>query len=173
MAQKYLVRLGEEVKEVEVEEGPAGLRVRLDGQWHPVRLEQVGQTSLYALVLDDRPHELFAVERAGGFDIVIGAERFPVAVGRPGRQPPPLRRQELLEKPAEAGGWLVLSPMTGAVADLYVAKGDEVAVGDLLMAIEAMKMNNELRAQRPGTIRELYVGKGQRVEQGTALLLLG
>jgi len=40
------------------------------------------------------------------------------------------------------------------------------------MAIEAMKMNNELRAQRSGNVREVYVKQGQRVEQGSSLLLL-
>ena len=173
MAQRYLARLGDEIREVEVEEGPGGLRVRLDDEWHLVRLEQVGQTSLYALLIDDRPHELFAVERAGGFDIIIGPKRFPVAVETHGRRPPPpLARQQLLERPAEAGGWLVLSPMTGTVVDIYVAKGDQVAVGDLLLVIEAMKMNNELRAQRAGSVGEVYVSKGQRVEQGSPLLLL-
>ena len=174
MAKKYLTRFGDAIREIEVvEEGPGGLQVCLDGECHVVRLEQVGRTSLYALVIDDRPHELFAVERAGGFDIVIGPQRFPVAVGAPGRRSlPPLTGQQPLERPAEAGGWLVLSPMTGAVVEVYVAKGDQVAVGDLLLAIEAMKMNNELRAQRAGTVGEVYVSKGQRVEQGSPLFLM-
>jgi biotin carboxyl carrier protein len=173
MGQKYLVHLGDEVKEIEVEEGPQGLRVCLNGQWHGVRLEQVGQSSLYALLVDGRPHELFALERAGGFDIVIGSRRFPVAVGTRERRPtPPLPLQPLQERPAEAGGWLVLSPMTGAVVSIYVGVGDAVVTGDVLMLIEAMKMNNELRAQRAGTIREVYVSRGQRVEQGSPLLLL-
>jgi glutaconyl-CoA decarboxylase len=171
MAQKYLVRLGDSIKEIEVEEGPSGLRVRLNGKWHNARLEQVGQTSLYALVLDDRPHELFALEQAGGFDIVIGPDRFPVAVGGRGRGAPPPVSQQALERRA-AGGWIVLSPMTGAVVDVYVSAGDRVEAGDVLLLIEAMKMNNELRAQRAGTVREVYVDKGQRVEQGLALLLL-
>lgn len=174
MAQKYLVRLGDEVKEVEVEEGPSGLRVRFNDQWHQARLEQLGQSFLYALVIDDRPRELFALERAGGFDIVIGPDRFPVAVeGRGRRLPPPLPAgRQPVERPAEEGGWVLLSPMTGAIVDIYVSEGDTVAAGDLLMLIEAMKMNNELRAQRPGSVRSLYVERGQRVEQGSALLLL-
>jgi acetyl-CoA/propionyl-CoA carboxylase biotin carboxyl carrier protein len=71
-----------------------------------------------------------------------------------------------------AGGWVVLSPMTGVVTEVYAAAGDEVAEGDILMVLEAMKMNNELRAQKAGTVRELYVQAGQRVESGMRLLLL-
>lgn len=172
MAEKYLVRLGFELKEVEVEESAGGLRVRVDGEWHDAGLEQVGQSSLYALLIDDRPHELFAVERAEGYDIVIGWDRYSVAVGtRDRREPPSLPgSQTLAEHPA--GGWVVLSPMTGVVVEVHAKAGDAVAEGDVLMVIEAMKMNNELRAQVAGTVRDVYVRAGQRVEPGTSLLAL-
>jgi biotin carboxyl carrier protein len=62
--------------------------------------------------------------------------------------------------------------MTGVVVDVYAKAGDKVVEGDVLMVIEAMKMNNELRAQRAGTVREVYVKEGQRVEPGTPLLVL-
>jgi biotin carboxyl carrier protein len=172
VAERYLVRLGDELKELEVEEGPAGLRVRVDGSWHEARLEQVGQGSLYALIVDDHPYELFAAERAEGYDIVIGWDRYPVAVGTRDERPPPPRSGQQVPEREEAGGWVVLSPMTGVVLELYVGPGDSVADGDVLAVIEAMKMNNELRAQRSGTVREVYVARGQRVEQGSSLLLL-
>ncbi len=171
MAAKYLVRLGAEVKEVEVEEGESGLRVRVNGEWHETRLEQVGQSSLYALVIDDHPHELFAVERAGGYDLVLGSDRYAVAVGASGRWPSGPLGQQLTER-VEVGGWVVLSPMTGVVFEVYVKPGDGVKEGDVLMVIEAMKMNNELRAQRAGVVQEVYVTKGERVEEGSSLLVL-
>jgi oxaloacetate decarboxylase alpha subunit len=174
MAQRYLVRLGYELKELEVEDDADGLRIKIDDQWHEARLEQVGQTSLYALVVDDHPYELFAEERAEGYDIVIGWDRYLVAVGERGRRPrflPPSPGHDVAER-EEAGGWVVLSPMTGVVFELYVRPQDHVAEGDVLMVIEAMKMNNELRAQRSGVIGEVYVKSGQRVEQGSSLLLL-
>lgn len=172
MAEKYLIRLGHELKEVEVEEGPNGLRVRINGQWLGARLEQVGQTGLYSLLIDDRPHELFAVERAEGYDIVIGWDRYSVAVGTRGTRGPPTAPsgQTLEEHPA--GGWVVLSPLTGVVVEVRASAGDEVSEGDVLLVIEAMKMNNELRAQTSGTVREVYVDAGRRVEPGMALLVL-
>ena len=172
MAEKFLVRLGYELKEVEVDDGPEGLRVRINGEWHEARLEQVGQSSLYALLIDDQPHELFAVERAEGYDIVIGWDRYSVGVNTRDRRapPPPAGDQTLEEHPA--GGWAVLSPMTGVVVEVYAKAGDAVAEGDVLMVIEAMKMNNELRAQGAGTVREVHVQVGQRVEPGMSLLVL-
>ncbi|MBI2913281.1 MAG: hypothetical protein HYY03_05120 [Chloroflexi bacterium] len=172
MGERYLVRLGYELKEIEIEEGEGGLRAKVDGEWRKARLEQVGKTSLYALLIDDHPYELFAVERAEGYDIVIGWDRYPVAVGARGRRPQPVPSGPQVAEREEAGGWVVLSPMTGVVLELYVGPGDEVSEGAVLIVIEAMKMNNELRAQRSGTVGEVYVKKGQRVEQGSSLLLL-
>lgn len=172
MAEKYLVRLGQELKEVEVEDAPEGFRLRINDGWHTVRLEQVGQSSLYALLVDGRPHELFAEERAEGYDIVIGWDRYAVAVNtRDRRKPPPAIAGETLEE-HPAGGWVVLSPLTGVVVEVYAKPGDQVAEGDVLMVIEAMKMNNELRAKRAGSVREVYVDVGQRVEPGMSLLAL-
>ncbi len=174
MAQRYLVQLGYERKELEVEDDADGLRVKIDGQWHNARLEQIGQASLYAFVVDDHPYELFAEERAEGYNIVIGWDRYLVAVGERGRRPrllPAASGQEMAER-KEDGGWLVLSPMTGVVFEVYVQPQDRVAEGDVLMVIEAMKMNNELRAQRSGIVGEVYVRNGQRVDQGSSLLHL-
>ena len=175
MAERYLMRLGDSLTEVEVEEGPKGIRVRINDEWHSISLEQIGGSSLFSLIVDDRPHEFFAEERSGGLDIVIGSSRYTVLRERPGRpavSAAPSAPQGLHERPGEAGGWVLLSPMTGLLQEVYVSRGKAVQAGDVLMVIEAMKMNNELRALRSGRVQEVYVSQGQRVEQGSALLLL-
>jgi biotin carboxyl carrier protein len=175
MAERYLMRLGDSLTEVEVEEGPKGIRVRIGDQWHAISLEQIGGSALFSLIVDDRPHEFFAEERSGGLDIVIGPSRYTVLRERPGRPSmatPVPAPQGLHERPGEAGGWVLLSPMTGLLQEVYVSRGDSVQAGDVMMIIEAMKMNNELRALRSGRVQEVYVSQGQRVEQGSALLLL-
>jgi biotin carboxyl carrier protein len=172
MAPKYLMRLGDELKEVVIEEGPRGIRVRLNDQWHDVSLEQIGDSVLYSLIVDDRPYEFFAEERRGGFDIVIGSQRYSVLRESHGRRAPPPVSAGATETPGEAGEWVLVSPMTGLIQEICVSPGDGAEVGDVLAVIEAMKMNNELRAQRSGRVAEIYVSVGQRVEQGSALLLL-
>ena len=168
------MRLGDSLTEVEVEEGPKGVRIRINDQWHSISLEQIGGSALFSLIVDDRPREFFVEERAGGLDIVIGSLRYTILRERPGRPgaPASLPRQGLHERPGEAGGWVLLSPMTGLLQEVYVSRGNAVQAGDVLMVIEAMKMSNELRALRSGRVQEVYVSRGQRVEQGSALLLL-
>jgi biotin carboxyl carrier protein len=60
----------------------------------------------------------------------------------------------------------------GVVREIRVSQGDTVEAGDILVVIEAMKMNNDLKAQRSGRVQKVYVSLGERVEQGRALLLL-
>jgi acetyl/propionyl-CoA carboxylase alpha subunit len=175
VAEKYLMRLGDSLTEVEVEEGPKGLRIRINDQWHSISLEQIGGSALFSLIVDDRPHEFFVEERSGGLDIVIGTLRYTILRERLGRPGVPASRPAspgLHERPGEAGGWVLLSPMTGLLQEVYVSGGAVVQAGDVLMVIEAMKMSNELRALRSGRVQEVYVSQGQRVEQGSALLLL-
>jgi biotin carboxyl carrier protein len=171
MAEKYLMRLGDALREVEVEEGPKGLRVRVNNRWHTISLEQIGYTGLFSLIVDNRPYEFFTEERSGGFDIVIGSRAYSVLLETPGKRVAPLPARPVAAEP-EAGDWVVLSPMMGVVGEIRVSQGDTVKAGDILVVIEAMKMNNDLKAQRSGRVQMVYVSQGERVEEGRALLLL-
>jgi acetyl/propionyl-CoA carboxylase alpha subunit len=172
MAEKYLMRLGDTPREVEVEEGPKGLRVRVNDRWHTISLKQIGHTGLFSLILDNCPHEFFAEERSGGFDIVIGSRAYSVLLEGRERRTAPLPAKAQAAETAGAADWLVLSPMMGIVKEIYASMGDFVKEGDILMVIEAMKMNNDLKARRSGRVQRVYVSPGERVEQGRALLLL-
>jgi len=167
-----LMRLGDALREVEVEEGPKGLRVRVNNRWHTISLEQIGYTGLFSLIVNNHPHEFFAEERSGGFDIVIGSRAYSVLMETPEKRAVPLPARPVAAEPSEAGDWLVLSPMMGVVWEIRVSQGDTVEAGDILVVIEAMKMNNDLKAQRSGRVQKVYVSPGERVEQGRALLLL-
>lgn len=68
-----------------------------------------------------------------------------------------------------AGGFV--APMPGVVLDLRCAIGDEVAAGQTLVVLEAMKMEHHMKAPAPGRVAELRVVKGQHVENGAVLLV--
>jgi biotin carboxyl carrier protein len=63
--------------------------------------------------------------------------------------------------------------MPGRVVRLLVASGADVAAGQGVVVIEAMKMENELRSPRAGRVRELPVREGQAVEAGALLAVVG
>jgi acetyl-CoA/propionyl-CoA carboxylase biotin carboxyl carrier protein len=62
--------------------------------------------------------------------------------------------------------------MQGTVLRVLVEVGQEVAAGDVLCIVEAMKMENEVAAHQPGTVRELNVAEGQAVQAGEVLAIV-
>jgi acetyl-CoA/propionyl-CoA carboxylase, biotin carboxylase, biotin carboxyl carrier protein len=67
------------------------------------------------------------------------------------------------------GGADLVSPMQGTVVKYAVEEGDEVTVGDLVVVVEAMKMENHVTAHRAGTVAELTLSAGDNVENGAVL----
>ncbi|MBF6599673.1 MAG: hypothetical protein IVW36_04095 [Dehalococcoidia bacterium] len=169
MASKYRLRLGDVDREIEVAAAAGGsFEITVDGQSETVSLERINEGARYSLIVDGMPYDIFAEETPLGFHIVVDGET--VLIGtQTGRR-----------AAAGAGGgdsdsggeWVLKSPMAGVVRDIRVAADDEVGEGQVLIVVEAMKMQNELQARRAGTVKAVYVSVGQRVDQGTPLLVL-
>ncbi|MCC5848390.1 MAG: biotin/lipoyl-binding protein [Verrucomicrobia bacterium] len=74
--------------------------------------------------------------------------------------------------PAPAGGNGVKAPIPGAILSVDVAEGDTVQAGQLLLKMEAMKMENQIKAPRAGKVTKILVKVGDAVAQGADLLLI-
>ena len=66
----------------------------------------------------------------------------------------------------------LVAPLPGTVVRVHVKAGDRVVAGDTLVAIEAMKMEHEIRAGHGGVISEVAVGAGDQVEAGRLLVVI-
>ena len=73
---------------------------------------------------------------------------------------------------APAGGEKVTSPMPGTILDVKVAQGAAVKKGDVLMILEAMKMENEIMCPCDGKVASINTSKGAAVESGTLLCVI-
>ena len=73
---------------------------------------------------------------------------------------------------APAGAQTVSAPMPGTILKVNVSNGQAVKKGDVLMVLEAMKMENEILAANDGTVSSVNVTAGQSVESGTVLCTL-
>ena len=107
------------------------------------------------------------------FAVEVGGRRIEVAlpaslvVGN-GRK----KRRRAAGAKVAASGDAVASPMQGTVIKLNVAEGDEVAEGDVVVVLEAMKMENPVKAHKSGTVTALAVEAGAQVTKGAALMEL-
>ncbi len=66
----------------------------------------------------------------------------------------------------------IWAPMPGKIVDVLIEVGDTVEAGDVVLILEAMKMENELRAPKKGTVTSVLVKKGDSAERGQLLVAL-
>jgi len=160
---KYTVEIGGRSIMVEVDGGD----LRVDGR--PVGAALMGAGVVRRLVRGRTSREFVAgvLEDgrwrllAGGYRLepdVLDARAQAVRAGARGRGP------------RQAG--TLTAPMPGLVVRVLVREGDEVEAGRGLVVLEAMKMENELKAPGAGTVRTVHVKPGAAVERGTPLVEL-
>jgi len=88
----------------------------------------------------------------------------PTAVPQPAQQP----------QAAPAGaGKPIKAPLPGTITDLKVSIGQEINVGDVVLVLEAMKMQNNIESEYAGKVTAISVNKGDTVMEGTVLLTIG
>jgi len=81
------------------------------------------------------------------------------------------KTQSTSTKPSQ--GYKVLSPLPGVILEIMVKPGDIVTVGQRLLLLEAMKMENHIDADKTGKITSINIAKGDNVMQGDVLLIIG
>ena len=146
-------------------------RVVLDGEVHAVDAARVGVYGL-SLLIDGggrTSHDVQVTPGATGTDLLIthGGRTLTATVN--GRR---TGRAGADTGASAHGEQSVLAPMPGRVVRVLVAVGDEVAVRQPVVVVEAMKMENELRSPKAGRVKELNVTPGTSVDSGRVLLVI-
>ncbi len=158
-------------QEFDVQPGPDSVSV--GGIEYPVRIVRRGD--IVAIYVNERPYQVqlpAAVTEGGPLKVLVDAKEYevelkgaPSAARRPARGAP--------KRPAPPGGaGAITSQMTGRIIRVDVEPGQEVKEGDVLLIVEAMKMENEVLAPASGTVKEVAVAAGARVSEGDLLIIL-
>jgi biotin carboxyl carrier protein len=150
---------------VEVRGGDGRYRLTLDGA--PLEVDVAGDSrGLASLLVDGEVHEVGVEKREDGYAVVFPGERVTVELAAAARGASAVARHA-------PGPARLVAPMPGRVVRVLEAPGADVVAGQALFVIEAMKMENELKAPRAGRIQEVAVREGQAVESGALLAVVG
>ena len=96
------------------------------------------------------------------------------AAPRPVAPPPAPAPAPAAKKPVATGGANeITSPLPGTVLNIVAKEGQAVKAGDLVLVLEAMKMENEIVAPEAGTVKSIPVKKGESVQTGDLLFTMG
>jgi biotin carboxyl carrier protein len=164
---RYVVDVAGRTVEVDLD----GDHVRVDGEDVSARLVELPGTPVVLLALGDDVHRV-AVRRGesrGRYALSIGGRRYDVeALDERTRA----IRQLSAASAAPSGPAPLIAPMPGLIVRVTVAPGESVRAGQGLVVMEAMKMENELRAAAAGVVKAVRAAPGMAVERGAVLVEL-
>ncbi len=166
----YSIEIGGRRRQVAVARSGGGFAVTLDGQTHHVDAARIDAHSLSLIVDSVRSADatIAPARERGHATVHIGAAAVPVAManGRPRYG----RRHDGAD--GDASPQRITAPMPGKIVRVPVSVGDAVRVRQPVVVVEAMKMENELRAGRDGTVAEIHAREGMSVEAGALLIVI-
>ena len=170
---QYEVEIGGRRRQVVVTRAGDGFAVSVDGHARQVDAARIDAHTL-SLVLDSVwSNEVSVVADPVSGQLTVHVGSTPIAVTLNGR-----RRWGRKDEGAGSGSGSgsrsqrLVAPMPGKVVRVLVRAGDLVAARQPVVVVEAMKMENELRASREGTVVDIHVREGMSVDAGALLLVI-
>ncbi len=168
-------------------DGPA-TQAEVDGVSTPVDWRVVGaaarslaaggdEASHYSLLVGATSYDVYARpiaaddagEGAQAYEVTVGAQTFTVVL----RDERTQALAHLAGGAHHSGDATIRAPMPGLVSNVLAQEGQEVARGQAIVVLEAMKMENDLTTPRAGVVKSVRVTKGQTVNQGDTLAVIG
>ncbi|MFN3476021.1 MAG: biotin/lipoyl-containing protein [Candidatus Methylomirabilales bacterium] len=162
----YIARWGDEEHKVEVVATGAPWQVKVGEAIHQVDVLDLGG-GLYSLIIDGKSYEVDVLEEGEAFLVLVEGRAFRLELQEERR-----RAFKAARAKEVVGRQVMTAPIPSKVVKIFVSVGDQVKAGDGVIVLEAMKMENELKALGPGIVREIKVQEGQGVGGGEVLVVI-
>ena len=141
--------------------------VSVDGKVYEIDFESVSGQPVYSLIVNGKSHEGYAAQGDDNWQVLLRGRLYPVTVED--------EREQRLRMAAggsvtEYSEFHLRAPMPGLVVAIPVTEGQAVKRAQVVLILESMKMQNELKSPRDGTVSRVRVKAGETVEQKQTLL---
>ncbi len=161
---KYVTTIDNQEFQIEVVDEH---HIRIGDRLLKVDFEPVSGQPVFSLILDGKSYESFVYQGEEDWDVLLRGRQYQVKVED--------EREKRLKAAAgggavEGGEFHLKAPMPGLVVAVLIEEGQEVKKGQVMLILESMKMQNELKAPRDGTMGRIRVKAGESVEQRQTLL---
>lgn len=145
-------------------------QVTIDGVVYPVDFENISGQPVYSLLIDGRSYEAYVYEsdETDDWQVLLKGDLYTARVED--EREKRLRAAAGAVAGAQSGEFNLKAPMPGLIVAVPVEEGQEVKKGDILIILESMKMQNELKCPRDGTITRIKVKARDSVEHHQVLI---
>jgi biotin carboxyl carrier protein len=163
----YEVIVNDRKYRLELDRGPGGWKCVLDGR--ELRIDAVGTgEEVISLLIDARAYEIRRERSDSGQYIWVGGTPYRAEVS----DPRSLRSRKKAATDDESGPKPLVAAMAGKVVRVLVQEKQAVEAGQAVVAVEAMKMQNEIKSPKKGIIQKLLVSQGSTVNAGDVLAVV-
>jgi len=166
---KYFAQIGERILEIEIENPPKAdgrsFRITLNGKSHLVDFIEI-EPGRFSLIIDGRQNVVRIKNQKDSTLVMTERGTLEVLVRRG------VIEKERLKVRGKRGEEIIRAPMPGLVVGLKIKEGKEVRRGEVLLILEAMKMQNEIRSPVNGKVSKVLVEEGKTVDKGERLVVL-
>jgi biotin carboxyl carrier protein len=143
--------------------------ISVNGQVYAMDFDSICDQPVYSLLLDGVSYEAYVYPADPGLQVLIHGRAYPAVVEDERER---LLRSAVADAEGQVSELILKAPMPGLVVAVQVSEGQQVQKGDVLVILESMKMQNELKAPRAGAVTRIKVQPGDSLEQKQAILTI-
>jgi len=158
----YSFKLDNQIYKVNIENEDNNIVVQINDKEYPVEYTRLDD-NLYSIIINGKSFTIGTFKQGKQVQVFYAGNLYEFEA---------ISDRELSKSGGMGSGLEIISPMPSRVVKILKSEGDEVAEGEAVVVVEAMKMESELKALQAGKIKSIKISEGDAVEAKTLLVIL-